>query len=72
MSMRLPANLMPRTAGLIALVFALSSVIALAHPDTASAWDGGSFSSSSEQTLITLTNRSRAAAGLRALKVDST
>jgi hypothetical protein len=36
MSMRLPANLMPRTAGSLALVFALSSVIALAHPDPAS------------------------------------
>ena len=35
------------------------------------AWDAGSFSSSSEKKLASLTNQSRASAGLRALKVDS-
>jgi uncharacterized protein YkwD len=61
----------PRLPLLVAVVFALTSVAALAQPSTVTAWSAGSFSSSSEQ-LIALTNRSRAAAGLRSLKVDST
>jgi uncharacterized protein YkwD len=61
-----------RTAGFVALLFALSSVVSLAHPDTAAAWSGGSFNSSSERELIAMTNRSRASAGLRSLKIDST
>ena len=36
------------------------------------AWDADTFSSASEAKLVSLTNQSRAAAGLRALKVDST
>ena len=57
---------------MVALLFALSSVASYALPRTAAAWDEGSFNSTSEKDLIALTNRSRAAAGLRALKVDST
>jgi uncharacterized protein YkwD len=63
---RLPAPV------LLALVFAISSVAALARPGVASAWDAGEYSSSSERQLIALTNRSRASAGLRALRVDRT
>lgn len=61
-----------RIAGLTALVFVLTSVVGLSHPGAAAAWSDGSYSSASEKQLIALTNRSRAAAGLKALKVDST
>ncbi|HEX5148293.1 MAG TPA: CAP domain-containing protein [Candidatus Limnocylindrales bacterium] len=61
-----------RTASILALLFAVTSVVSLAHPQAALAWDSLSFSSQSEKDLIALTNRSRAAAGLKALKVDST
>jgi uncharacterized protein YkwD len=54
----------------LAILFALTSVIALAQPRAALAWDAGSYSSASERALVALTNRSRAAAGLRSLKVD--
>jgi len=60
-----------RVAGLLALAFAASSVGLLAAPRPAAAWSAGQFSSASEKQLVSLTNRSRAAAGLRALKVDS-
>jgi uncharacterized protein YkwD len=71
MSPAAPFPAFRRTAGFVALLFSLSSVVSLAHPDTAAAWSGGSFSSTSERQLIALTNRSRAAAGLRSLKIDS-
>jgi len=61
-----------RIAGLLAVAFAVSSVGLLAAPRPADAWSAGSFSSTSEKQLVSLTNRSRAAAGLRALRVDST
>ncbi len=61
-----------RIAGLIALVFALTSVVGLSNPTPVQAWSAGSFSSASEKELIALTNRSRASAGLKALKVDGT
>ncbi|MFL5648356.1 MAG: CAP domain-containing protein [Chloroflexota bacterium] len=61
-----------RLALSVAVLFAVTSVVAYAAPSRAFGWDSGSFSSSSESTLITLTNRSRANAGLPALKVDST
>ena len=54
------------------VVFALSSVASYVRPQAVAAWDVGTFNSQSEKDLIALTNRSRAAAGLRALKVDST
>ena len=55
----------------VALLFGLTSVATLAAPVPSLAWDGNSFDSSSEAELIALTNRSRASAGLPALKVDS-
>jgi uncharacterized protein YkwD len=56
----------------LAIVVALTSVVGLATPQPAAAWSTGTFSSSSERELVALTNRSRAAAGLRSLRVDST
>jgi uncharacterized protein YkwD len=61
-----------RLAGLVALVFALASILTLTHPGSTLAWGESAFSSSSEKELIALSNRSRASAGLRALRVDST
>ena len=61
-----------RTTLVLAIVFAVTSVVVLAHPSEALAWDAGSFSSGSEKTLVSLTNKSRASAGRRALKVDRT
>ena len=61
-----------RVAALVVVLFAISSIIGLARPQPALAWATGTFSSASERDLIALTNRSRAAAGLRTLKVDST
>ena len=55
----------------LALAVALSSLMGIAAAGPATAWDGGSFNAASERALVTLTNRSRAAAGLRALRVDS-
>jgi uncharacterized protein YkwD len=56
----------------VALLFAATSVMTLAVPAATLAWDAGTFSSTSESQLVTLTNRARASAGLKALKVDST
>jgi uncharacterized protein YkwD len=56
----------------LAIAFAITSVATLATPRTVDAWSGGSFSSSSERALVSMTNRSRAAAGLRSLRIDST
>jgi uncharacterized protein YkwD len=55
----------------IAFAFAISSVVTLATPQSVDAWSGGSYSSSSERALVSMTNRSRAAAGLRSLRIDS-
>ncbi len=60
-----------RLAVAVALLFGLTSVVAYANPTHTFAWDAESFSSASEADLVTLTNRSRANAGLSALKVDS-
>jgi uncharacterized protein YkwD len=56
----------------LALAFTVTSVVGLGRPAVAAAWDEGAYSSASERELVTLTNRSRAAAGLKALKVDAT
>jgi uncharacterized protein YkwD len=56
----------------IVVAFAVSSVVTLSTPQAVDAWSGGSFSSSSERALVSMTNRSRAAAGLRSLRIDST
>ena len=61
-----------RTALAIALLFGISSVFTFAVPSATFAWDTNSFSSSSAADLVALTNRSRASAGLKALRVDST
>ena len=61
-----------RTALAIVLLFGASSVFTFATPSATFAWDTNSFSSSSAADLVALTNRSRASAGLRALRVDST
>ena len=58
-------------AVMTAIAFVLTSVGLLAMPRTTLAWDVNSFSSGSESTLVTLTNRARASHGLKALKVDS-
>ena len=60
-----------RIAALTMVAFVLTSVGLLATPHTTLAWDANTFSSSSEAKLVSLTNQARAAAGLRALKVDS-
>ena len=60
-----------RLAGLISLLFAVTSVVSMAHPQPTFAWDDSSFSASSEDDLVALTNRSRASAGLKALTVSA-
>jgi uncharacterized protein YkwD len=60
-----------RLALAVALLFGLTSVATFAAPARTFAWDAESFSASSEADLVALTNRSRASAGLSALKVDS-
>jgi uncharacterized protein YkwD len=61
-----------RIATLVIALFAVSSVASFVRPQSTLAWTSGSFNSTSERDLIALTNRSRAAAGLRSLRVDST
>src|SRR6185369_15631683 len=60
-----------RFAAMIAIAFVLTSVGLLAAPRTTLAWSVNTFNSSSESQLVRLTNQARAAAGLRALRVDS-
>ena len=60
-----------RFALMTMLAFAITSIGLLVAPRTTLAWDNNSFSSTSEAQLVSLTNRARASAGLRALKVDS-
>ncbi len=61
-----------RLALAVALLFGLSAVFTLAVPSATFAWSTEAFDSGSEADLVSLTNRSRASAGLKALKVDST
>ena len=62
----------PRRFALVTLVaFAITAVGLFAAPSSADAWSVNTFSSTSEKQLVSLTNKSRAAAGLKALKVDS-
>ena len=72
MSDRVTLSITRRMASAVALVFAITSVFGLAAPSPAAAWSSGSFSAASESQLVALTNQSRAAAGRKALKVDST
>jgi uncharacterized protein YkwD len=61
-----------RLAAMTAIAFAISAVGLLASARPTNAWAVNAFSSTSEKQLVALTNQSRAAAGLRALRVDST
>ena len=61
-----------RSALAIGVLFLLTSVFTLAAPVATLAWGSGTFSSTSESDLVAMTNRARASAGLKALKVDST
>jgi uncharacterized protein YkwD len=61
-----------RSALAIGVLFLLTSVFTLAVPVATLAWSSGTFSSTSESELVAMTNRARASAGLKALKVDST
>jgi uncharacterized protein YkwD len=60
-----------RLAFIVALAFTASSFANLAVPGAALAWDAGSFSSASEDQLLTLHNQARASAGLAPLKMDA-
>jgi uncharacterized protein YkwD len=60
-----------RLALLLALAFAATSVGLLASPVAVFAWDTGAPSATSEETLTSLTNQSRASAGLRTLATDA-
>jgi uncharacterized protein YkwD len=55
----------------LAIAFGITAMGLLASAGPTYAWDANSFNSSSERELVSLTNQARAAAGLRALKVDS-
>jgi uncharacterized protein YkwD len=59
-------------AAVTAVVFALASIGLFAAPVAVLGWDPATFNPASEAELVTLTNQSRASAGLPALKVDST
>jgi uncharacterized protein YkwD len=72
MSARVTLSITRRMATAVALVFAITSVFSLAAPSPAAAWAEGAFSAASENDLVALTNQSRAAAGRKALRVDST
>ena len=61
-----------RTALAIVLLFGLTSVCTFAIPATTVATDAGYFNATSEADLVAMTNRARANAGLRSLRVDST
>jgi uncharacterized protein YkwD len=71
MSARPSLTISRRIAGAVALVFAITSVFSLAAPTPAAAWSENAFSAASENELVALTNQSRAAAGRKALRVDS-
>ena len=72
-SIALPTRATPRRFALIvAVAFAITAVGLLVAPGPTDAWSSGQYNSTSERQLVALTNQSRAAAGLRSLKVDST
>ena len=72
-SVALPTRATPRRFALIvALAFSITAVGLLVAPSPTDAWSSGQYNSTSEKQLVALTNQSRAAAGLKSLKVDST
>jgi uncharacterized protein YkwD len=60
-----------RLSLLVGIAVAASSIGVIALPATALGWSANSFSSASEQQLLTLTNRSRSSAGRKTLRWDS-
>jgi uncharacterized protein YkwD len=60
-----------RLAALVALVFAVTSAATLMAPSPTYAWGANTFSSASEKQLVALHNKARAAAGLKALRIDA-
>ncbi len=70
------ATLRPRATLVRLLPAALSVALALGGlavlPGRAAAWTAGAYNAASESDLVALTNQARAAAGLRALRVDAT
>ncbi len=72
LSHRRPAAGVRRFAAMLALAFAITTIGLFAAPGPTNAWSSGEYSSSSEKSLVAMTNQSRAASGLKALKVDST
>jgi uncharacterized protein YkwD len=60
-----------RLAVLVALVFATTSAATLMAPSPTYAWGANTFSSASEKQLVALHNQARAAAGLKALRIDA-
>src|SRR5450756_1892753 len=62
-----PAHL----ALMLAVALVATSAGLLALPGRALGWSANSFSPTSEQQLLTLTNQARASAGLRTLRWDS-
>jgi uncharacterized protein YkwD len=66
------ARLTRRLAILVALTFAAAAAAALAHPTEAFAWGDNAFSSGAERDLVALTNRSRASAGRKSLRISAT
>lgn len=62
----------PHRLVIVLLAVTLVAASQLAAPVRTLAWDPGSFSPESETSLVALHNQARAAAGLRALKADST
>src|SRR5882672_3261707 len=62
---------LPRRRPLKSLAALVAIVVTFAAPGLVFAWSANSFSSTDEALLVQLTNNARAAAGLKALKVDS-
>ena len=60
-----------RRRTLAGLAVAVALVLTMASPGAVFAWGANSYSAEDEQLLVTLTNQSRAAAGLPALAVDA-
>ena len=60
-----------RLVALVALVFAVTSAATLMAPSPTYAWAANTFSSASEKQLVALHNQARAAAGLKALRIDA-
>ena len=61
----------PPPRPLASLAAVLAFVVTFAAPGLVLAWSADAFSSTDETLLVQLTNNARAAAGLKALKVDS-